>query len=425
MLKEYIDIGYIPYENEFICEYNLEPASGVVFEEACSYLARESSIGKWNNISILSPKLAEKLKPHVFYVDKKKHTVKVSYSQDLFEFCSLTQILNAVADNVFDSKIISKLKLNDIVFPPDPLSEFWGPKYGVEGVRELLGVYDRPFLCTTVTPTIGLDPATHAKVAYNCFIGGCDLVKDDNNLTDQKFNRFEKRAELAFKAKDDAEETTGERKMYICNITAPTCEEMIRRASFISNIGGHYVMIDPLHTGWSALQTLRDITEELELAIHANSLGYDAFARMNNHGISAYLMTKLARLAGFDQLHIGTTNNIQENKKELIALRDCCTMDKLKEKEKMHILSQNWDSIKPMLPVVSCRLEPTLVTEVINVFGKDVIIQFDSTIHSHPMGTVAGAKACRQAIDAMLAGTSLEEYGKVHTELQAALNNGT
>jgi len=183
-------------------------------------------------------------------------------------------------------------------------------------------------------------------------------------------------------------------------------------------------MIDTLHTGWSALQTLRDITEELELAIHANSPGYDAFARMNNHGISAYLMTKLARLAGFDQLYIGTIDKIQENKKELIVLRDCCTMDKVKEKEKMHILSQNWDGIKPMLPVASCILEPALLTEVINVFGKDVIIQFDSTIHSHPMGTVAGAKACRQAIDAMLAGTSLEEYGKVHAELQVALNNG-
>lgn len=424
MLKEYIDIGYIPDENDFICEYHLEPASGVVFEEVCNHMAKESSIGNWTDISILSPKIAERLKPHVFYIDKKKHTVKVSYSQDLFEFCSVTQILSAVAGNIFDSKMINKLKLNDIAFPADPVSELWGPKYGVVGVRELLGVYDRPLLCATVTPKVGLDSATHAKVAYNCFIGGCDLAKDDENLTDQKFNRFEKRAELTFKARDDAEESTGERKMYICNVTAPTCEEMIRRANFISNIGGHYIMINALHTGWSTLQTLRDVTQELGLAIHANRTGYDAFTRMNEHCISTYLMTKLARLVGFDQLYIGDIDKIHDVKKELITLRDCFIMDKVKEKEKMHILSQNWDGVKPMLPAASCRLDPTVINEMTSIFGKDIIMQFDSTIYSHPMGTIAGAKACRQAIDAMLAGTSLEEYGMTHAELQAALNNG-
>jgi ribulose-bisphosphate carboxylase large chain len=199
---------------------------------------------------------------------------------------------------------------------------------------------------------------------------------------------------------------------------------MIRRANFISNIGGHYIMINALHTGWSTLQTLRDVTEELGLAIHANRTGYDAFTRMNEHCISTYLMTKLARLVGFDQLYIGNIDKIHDVKKELTTLRDCFIMDKVKEKEKMHILSQNWDGVKPMLPAASCRLDPTAINEMTSIFGKDIIMQFDSTIYSHPMGTIAGAKACRQAIDAILAGTSLEEYGMTHAELQAALNNG-
>lgn len=425
MLKEYIDIGYIPDETEFVCEYHLEPASGVSFEEACSYMAGECSIGAWNDISLLSPKLAERLKPHIFYIDKKKHTLRVSYPQDLFEFCSVSQIMNTVAGNIFNNKMINRLKLHDITFPGDSLSELWGPKYGLKGIKELTGVYDRPLVSTSVKPKVGLDPATHAKVAYNCFIGGCDLVKDDENLTDQKFNRFEKRTELTFKARDNAEEETGERKLYIYNITAPTCEEMIRRANFISNIGGHYVTIDMLPTGWSALQTLRDVTEELGLAIHADIMGHITFKKLDEHGISAYLMAKLARLAGVDQLRIATIDDkIAEDKKELMALRDCCVMDKVKAKEKMHILNQNWDVIRPMLSVVSGWLEPASILEIINIFGKDVMIQFDRSIYSHPMGTVAGAKACRQAIDAVLAGVSLEDYGKSHAELQTALNNG-
>ncbi len=425
MLKEYIDIGYTPDETDFVCEYHLEPASGVSFEEACNHMAGECSIGAWNDISLLSPKLAERLKPHIFYVDKKKHTMRVSYPQDLFEFCSVPQIISTVTGDIFNSKVINRLKLHDITFPGDSLSELWGPKYGLGGIKELTGVYDRPLVSTTVKPKVGLDPATHAKVAYDCFIGGCDLVKDDRNLTDQKFNRFEKRTELTFKVRDDAEEETGERKMYICNITAPTCEEMIRRANFISNIGGHYVTIDILPTGWSALQTLRDVTEELGLAIHGYIPGYTAFKRLDEHGISVYLMTKLVRLVGFDQLHIAIIDDkTHEDKKELMALRDCCIMDKVKSNEKMHILTQNWDGVRPMLPVVSGVLDPESISEIMNIFGKDVMIQFDRSIYSHPMGTVAGAQACRQAIDAVLAGLSLEEYGKSHAELQAALNNG-
>jgi len=424
MLTEYIDIGYIPDETDFVCEYHLEPALRISFEEACNHLAGECSIGTWSDISLMNPKLAQRLKPHVFHIDKKKHVVRVSYPQDLFEFCSVSQIISTVAGRILDSNMISRLKLHDMTFPPDPVNELWGPKYGVRGIRDLTGVYDRPLVNAAVKPKVGLDPATHAKVAYDYLIGGCDMVKDDENLTDQKFNRFEKRVELTFKAREDAEEQTGERKMYMCNITAPTCEEMIRRANFISNIGGHYVMIDAVPTGWSSLQTLRDVTEELGLAIHTHIAGHTAFTSLEEHGISLYLITKLVRLVGLDQLHIVTIDKrFHENKKELMALHDCCIMDKVKGNDKMHILSQNWDGIRPMFPVVSGGFGPALVPELMDVFGNDFIIEFSNGIHSHPMGAVAGAKACRQAIDAVLAGRSLEEYGKSHAELKAALND--
>jgi ribulose-bisphosphate carboxylase large chain len=183
-------------------------------------------------------------------------------------------------------------------------------------------------------------------------------------------------------------------------------------------------MIDAVPTGWSSLQTLRDVTEELGLAIHAHIQGHTAFTSMEEHSISLYLITKLARLVGLDQLHIGDIDkHFHEKKKELMALHDCCIMDKVKGNEKMHILSQNWDGIRPMFPVVSGGSVPALIPELMHVFGKDVIIDCNSGIHSHPMGSVAGAKACRQAIDAVLAGASLEEYGKSHTELQAAFKD--
>lgn len=75
-----------------------------------------------------------------------------------------------------------------------------------------------------------------------------------------------------------------------------------------------------------------------------------------------------------------------------------------------------------MFPVASGGFEPTMVPELTKIFGKDVIMQLDGGIHTHPMGTVSRATACMQAVDASLDGISLEEYVKTHTELKAVLD---
>jgi ribulose-bisphosphate carboxylase large chain len=79
--------------------------------------------------------------------------------------------------------------------------------------------------------------------------------------------------------------------------------------------------------------------------------------------------------------------------------------------------------LKPVLPVASGGLYPTLVPALLENFGNDVIIQAGGGIHGHPDGTVAGAKAMRQAISAVLSGVTLKEYAKSHKELKIALDH--
>ncbi|MBA1340872.1 MAG: Ribulose bisphosphate carboxylase [ANME-2 cluster archaeon] len=86
------------------------------------------------------------------------------------------------------------------------------------------------------------------------------------------------------------------------------------------------------------------------------------------------------------------------------------------------MLEQDRGRIEPVFPVASGRLEPTMVPELTKIFGKDDIMQFGGGIHAHPMGTVSGAMACMQAVDASLDSISLGEYAKTHTELKAALD---
>jgi ribulose-bisphosphate carboxylase large chain len=77
--------------------------------------------------------------------------------------------------------------------------------------------------------------------------------------------------------------------------------------------------------------------------------------------------------------------------------------------------------MKKVLPVASGGLYPALVPTLVEFFGTDFVIQAGGGIHGHKDGTMAGAKAMRQAVDAALKGVTLVEYSRRHEELKAAL----
>ena len=174
-------------------------------------------------------------------------------------------------------------------------------------------------------------------MAYDAWSGGCDIVKDDENLSSQKFNPFEERLTQTLEARDKAEEETGERKVYMINITAET-NLMLKRAEDGLAQGGEYVMVDILTCGWSALQTLRD--QNLKLVIHAHRAGHAAFTKNQQHGIAMRPIATVARIIGVDQLHVGTVvGKMSETKEEVLQNIDACKSE--------------MGGLKPVLPVAS------------------------------------------------------------------------
>jgi len=79
-------------------------------------------------------------------------------------------------------------------------------------------------------------------------------------------------------------------------------------------------------------------------------------------------------------------------------------------------------NIKPVFPMPGGGTTQGHVEDIMKKFGNDVIIAAGGAIHGHPMGPAAGAKAFRQAINAVMSGVGLEEAGHRHPELGAALN---
>ncbi len=400
---DFVNLKYTPKEGDLICSFYLEPSEGVSLKKAAGAVAAESSIGTWTHLSTLKPYMLN-LAATVFSI--KGNNIKVAYPARLFEPGNMPNILSGIAGNIFGMKAVKNLRLNNISFPKKIVKSFKGPKYGIPGVRKILKVYDRPLCGTIVKPKIGLNSSDHAKVAYNAWVGGLDIVKDDENLASQSFNKFETRLSKVFAAKQKAEKETGEKKIYMINVTAET-KEMLRRAKLVEDYGNEYAMVDIITTGWSALQSLRN--ENFNLVLHAHRAMHAAFTRNPKHGISMSVVALLARIVGMDQLHIGTVvGKMFENKKEVA--------------ENVESLKKELYGLKPVFPVSSGGLHAGMVPALVKFFGKDVIIQAGGGVHWHPKGSKYGAMGLRQAVDATVKGIPLKEYAKTHKELRDAIN---
>ena len=98
--------------------------------------------------------------------------------------------------------------------PPRALLETLpGPNHGVGGVRRLCGVLGRPLLATALKPQ-GSSVSELASIGEAFARGGGDLVKDDQNLTDD-FEAFRGRVTACAEAVERGNQATGRRCLYL------------------------------------------------------------------------------------------------------------------------------------------------------------------------------------------------------------------
>ncbi|MFA6022836.1 MAG: type III ribulose-bisphosphate carboxylase [Candidatus Pacearchaeota archaeon] len=408
---KFVDLKYKP-KDDIISLLKIVPNKMSV-KEAANVVALESSVGTWTDIK--ERDYVKKLRARVFSI--MGNYVQIAYPSQLFEPKNIPNILSSIAGNIMGMKVVKSIRLEDVSFPKSILKDYDGPQYGIEGVRKIMKVKKRPFIGTIIKPKLGLNSSHHALSAYQSWVGGCDFVKDDENLSSQKFNQFNERITKTLKMQDKAEKETGEKKAYFANVTSET-KEMLKRAQFVQDNGGKYVMIDVLTSGWAAVQTLRQAN--FKLAIHAHRAMHAAFDRNPEQGISMMVIADFARLAGVDQIHIGTGIGKLEGKiKDVQQLSD--EIEKQRIKQTKLRLEQNWNNIKPVLSVSSGGLHPRHVPFLVKNLGNDLVIQMGGGIHGHPQGTIAGARAARQAVEAVMAHQDLEKYSLSHPELAWAL----
>jgi len=420
---DFVNVGYKPKKTDVRCLFYVEPAKGITMKEASGRVASESSAGTWTTLA-KKPSHMKRVMATVYEIKTQGRGahIKVAYPIDLWDAGNAPQLLSGIAGNIFGMKALDNLRLVDVSFPQTYLKNFRGPEFGITGIRKMLHVKGRPITGAVPKPKIGFTAAEHAKIAYETWMGGFDLVKDDENLTSMPFNKFDDRIKLMAKLRDRAEKQTGERKSALLNITGET-EMMKKRAKLLHDLGWEYAMIDVVTAGTAAVQTMRDVCHDYHLAIHAHRAMHAAFDRNTKHGITMLFLAKMMRMIGVDQIHVGTVfGKLVGTKRDVLDLEREMTSRVIRtEKKSSDLLDQDWDGIKTVLPVSSGGLHPGIVADVLGVLGTDIGLLVSGGIHGHPRGTRAGATATMQAIEAFQLGVSADEYAETHKELAEAL----
>jgi ribulose-bisphosphate carboxylase large chain len=403
--EDFIDLSYEPAKTELVCSFAVEPASDMSWEAAASRIASESSNGTWAELQV-EGSVAD-LSATACDIDEDAGEVTVAYPDALFEDGSMPQVLSCIAGNILGMKAVDRIRLLDCEWPEQLTQTFPGPQFGTSVKTEILDAADRPITATVPKPKVGLSTEQHAQIGYEAWTGGLDLLKDDENLTDQDFNPFEDRLTESLAQRDRAEDETGDPKSYLLNVTAPG-REMLERVDMAAEHGCEFVMVDVVTAGWASVQQVRERCERHGLAIHAHRAMHAAFDRIPTHGISMRVLAQVARLCGVDHIHTGTAGLGKLANEDTPGINEWLHAD-------LH-------GLRDVLPMASGGLHPGLIPTLVDTLGTNIGVQAGGGVHGHPDGTRAGATAFRRAVEAAAAGDPLDEAATDCPELATAID---
>jgi ribulose-bisphosphate carboxylase large chain len=301
--------GYLELDYTFECQGDPRAAA--------AHLCSEQSTAQWARVGVAEdfrPRYAAKVVelkaepiaafslpvPGASVADgaRNLHRVRVTIAHPHGNFgARIPNLLSAVlGEGVYHVPGIPVIRLEEIRFPQAYLAQFPGPQFGVAGLRELLGAHDRPIFLGVVKPNIGLAPADFAAIAEQAWLGGLDIAKDDEMLADAEWSPLRERARAMAAARARAEAATGQRALYMANVTDEVSRVLALHDAALAE-GAGALLVNTLPVGLSGLRMLR---EHSRLPIFAHFPMVAALTRVPGYGVHPRVLTTLQRICGAD-----------------------------------------------------------------------------------------------------------------------------
>ena len=263
------------------------------------------------------------------------------------------------------------------------LSSWQGPRFGLERIRQLLAMGNRPLLCGVLKP-LGRSARELAELAAQLVEGEMDLIKDDQSLLDQSWSPFEERVSRCAEAIGDRSRRRGRPCLYFAHVSG-AYETMRKRAARAKALGATGLLISPGLTGFDAMRSLSS-DESLNLPILSHPAFLGASVGSERGGVApGILYGLLPRLAGAD-LTIYPAFGAGYS----ISQQDCLSIAQRCRK--------SWVALHPTMPAVGGRIGPGRLSELRSVLGSDVAFIVGSRIQKDPEGIPAALRAFHRAM---------------------------
>ncbi len=331
--------------------------------------------------------------------------VVISYPIALSGY-DLSAIFTIACSGVSSIKPINSLMIEDIVFSPEFISQFHGPKFGIEGTYSKLGIKKGPVIGGILKPNIGITPDDSAKLVKQLLEADIDFIKDDEKLQSPPYSHVKSRIDAIMPVINEWQQKSGKKVIYAFNICHSDIGEIERNHEYLIKNGGDAAVINVNQIGICGLDSINKFSDVI-LHAHTNGL---AFHERSEWGISFRVWQKVWRLLGIDHLQINGIDGKywQDNDSVIEAYRDMI-LPLGKTKAALPVFcSGQWGGQVP---------ETYLRTNE----STDLMYLGGGGIHGHPMGAQGGVKAIRQAWDSCLNNKSLQDYAETHEELAQAL----
>jgi len=284
--------------------------------------------------------------------NKTNHLITISYNPDVTGG-ELNQFLNVLWGNV---SLFPGIKIVELKLPELFLAKFKGPRFGVNGLRELFGAPTRPLVSTALKP-MGSSAKTLAEMARTLALAGFDLIKDDHSLANQPWATWKERVTLVARAVREANEATGGKSLYAPSLNLPF-DQIIDAAHTAKDLGAGALLVLPGITGFDSLRLLA-ADDSLSLPIQGHPAMLGSLVTSKSEGIShGIALGTLMRLAGAD---ISIFPNVGGR---FSFTKDQCLEITFKSREKL-------GNLKPMLVSPAGGMTLERIPEMIDMYGND------------------------------------------------------
>ena len=399
----------IDREDYIIIKYHIVPNDNVSLNQAAARVAIVTSLRTLVPLPFETEECRLSQAGMVLSVEPSGGLISIGYPLGI---CSvnegLAQLLLVIFTGV-EYDYTKEFWVEEITLPRCLLERYKGPKFGINGIRDLLFIKSRPIIGVTIKPRSSVSIDKVAEEYYEALVGGADYIVDDLLLVDPNSDlAFSKRLARLSKTANRASSKTGEKKWYIANI-GNSPRKAFEYAQIAQNEGANALKINGFIMGFPTLEELVS-NPDINLPIITTNMGVGLLTRASSSdgavittGVSEAVISKISRLAGADGVHLGTVNS------------GCFAQDSWDPA--LVTLRAPLNNIISSMAVIEGGVTLANVCENIATFGPDVMVEICNGIMNYPGGPAKGASAFRILFESTSFCESLKEVNETVLEI--------